>query len=518
MNSVSLVARHFGRPVLLTVEAARFWGERATRIDPEAFHRSQSGLLSRPGAWMRKVGLFKDDQERKEPAAPKPGFYAPPYANAPDDEGLGWSLVEGIACIDVTGPLMDRGFEVCGEWYHGYDTLAQAMTEAVADSRVSGVFLRLSSPGGVASGGLPDLAALMRSLRASAGGKPIWAYCDEANSAAYWIAAQCDQIVAPAFGLLGSIGAVIVHAEESEALAMHGIKVTAIQFGEKKTDGASFKPLSAGAHADLQAVIDECGRAFVSDVVLGRPALSRETCLTTQAGVFMAQHADATRSALALKLCDQVMNEQQAFRALQAAAKGSGIIVPSNPGARAAADSKAGQIAASKPPSENSMKKVKAEDAPAEGGGGADETVQKIADICAGGEIDSDQKLILIRGILDEEKPAPAAAEPAPAEPAPAAQSEADRAKAILALPEAKANPSLANALAFTAKSVDDAKAALKAAAGDRAAAKLSAIPDVSLGAAGEEAAGGKTADQKAAEFIRASAAAAGGGRRRGKL
>lgn len=515
MNSLSLVARHYGRPVLMTVDAARFWGERATAIDPDAFQRPRSGLLSRPGAWLRKAGLFKDDQERGETTAPKPGFYAPPYAKAPDDEGLGWSLVEGIACIDVTGPLMDRGFEICGEWYHGYDTLALAMTEAVNDSRVGGVFLRLSSPGGVASGGLPDLAALMRELRASAGGKPIWAYCDEANSAAYWIAAQCDQIIAPAFGMLGSIGAVIVHAEESEALAMHGIKVTAIQFGEKKTDGASFKPLSAGAQADLQAIIDECGRAFVSDVALGRPILSAETCLSTQAGVFMAQHADATRSALAMKLCDQVMNEQTAFRALQAVAKGGEIIVPPNPGARAAADSKAGQIAAAKSPTEKTMTtKPKAEDAAAEGGGGADETVQKIADICAGGEIDADQKLILIRGILDEEKPAPAPAEPAPAESAPAAQSEADRAKAILALPEAKANPALANALAFTSKSVDDAKAAFKAAAGDRAAAKLEAIPDVSLGAAGEEAAA-KSDDKKTAEFIVASTQAAGIGRRR---
>lgn len=515
MNPMHVLARHARRPVLMTPEGAEIITSRALAVDPNALQRPRSSLLARPAAWLRKAGLiegkpvaYDSEEDGEAPAPVKPRAYAPLYAAPPEAEGYGWTLVEGIACIDVSGPLMDRGFSMCGAWFHGYDTLAMAVREASADARVKGLFMKFDSPGGVVAGGLPELAAQVRGMRASAGGKPVWAYCDMAASAAYWIAAQCDQVIAPAVGLVGSIGAVVVHEDWSEAYAQAGIKVTAVQFGAKKTNVADFKALSPEAFADIQAEIDECGRGFVRDVALGRPQLTEQAAIGTQAALYLAQHSEAGRSGLALKLCDQIMGEEQAFRALQAAATRPVLVTPSSDARAAAASDETKPAAQSSTKLESSMNtKPKAEDEAA-GGGSSEETVQKIIDICNATDIDADQKLILIDGIIGEpaEEAAPAA-DPA-AEPAPAAQSEADRAKAILALPEAKANPSLANALAFTAKSVDDAKAALKAAGGDRAAAKLGAIPDPKLGAGGEEAAAGpKSEDKKAADFIRAAAA-----------
>ena len=71
-------------------------------------------------------------------------------------------------------------------------------------SRVSGNscgqsagWTRIRSNGGVCDPGLADLAAFLRANRAQAGGKPMWAFCDRAYSAAYYLASQHDRLIAP---------------------------------------------------------------------------------------------------------------------------------------------------------------------------------------------------------------------------------------------------------------------------------------------------------------------------------
>ncbi len=220
--------------------------------------------------------------------------------------------------MEVDTALADRGEYYCGVWYHGYDTLLAGMREALADERVKALFVRMNSPGGPVSTGLPALAAFMRSARAAAGGKSIWVYGDMACSAAYWVSAQADRIVGGDVSLIGSIGAVLVHEDWSAALAKAGVAITPIQFGSEKTAGAWWEALSPSAKDDLQAEIDQCGRNFVADVALGRPQLTPEALIATQARVLLGKHDDASRSALDLGFLDAVMSEQDAFAELLA--------------------------------------------------------------------------------------------------------------------------------------------------------------------------------------------------------
>jgi capsid assembly protease len=277
---------------------------------------------------------MEDDDYAPLPPIEQRLAYAPLWAGEIEDTGFCWSLMDGVALMCADTPLVERGEDFCGVVYHGYDTLKAGLGEAMDDSRVKAVFLRLSSPGGVVAGGLGDLAAFMRSVRATgnANGKPIWVFADMACSAAYWIAAQADRIVAPSVGLVGSIGAVIVHEDWSAALDKAGVVVTPLQFGANKTDGAWFKALSPSAIADLQAEIDQCGRNFCADVTLGRPKLALQALIDTQARVFMAQHDDEARSGLALGFVDAIQSEQDAFAALVAQISGPPAAVsPSTP-------------------------------------------------------------------------------------------------------------------------------------------------------------------------------------------
>lgn len=544
--SLHRIARFAGRPLLLTPDAARELALRALAVNGRALQHER--LQSAPAAFFEKLGIAKllkpraadddgaavivlDDSGPRQPRA-----YQPSYAGEPEAEGFGWSLVDGIACMEIEGALLDRGFcSISGEMFWGYDTIAQSLKQAIAEPRVRGVFIRMDSPGGVVAGGLEALTAEIRALRQSGNdqGKPIFAFADCMASAAYWIGAQADRIFAPPVGIVGSIGAVIVHEDWSGAAEKAGVVVTPIQFGAKKTDGAWFKPLSETARADLQAEIDAIGERFVADVTAGRPMLSRKTQIDTQAGCFMAEHPEAAMSGKALGLVDDIAFEAEAFQALKDHVRG-GVSAPAAKPVSATRRAPAPASAATpetKPGAPTQEADMKTKD-------------QRITAILNRGAMSDEEKLDAIRGILDETEDEPAAegedeettaegekeettaegeeedveAEDEEEEPAaegdeeePKAKAALARAKAILALPEARGREALAQELAFTAgMTTKTAKTLLsKAPKGSSLTGK---VHDPKLGADGGRASpAASSEDEKAANFVLACAAMASG-------
>lgn len=353
-NAVRLATRYARRPLLIEPTAARELLRQISGGDARVLHREsffeaaarKIGFARAPrvdGGAASEIGAGDLDGESAAPRRPQ--AYAPLWAEQtygePSDEGFCWSLFAGVATLEVDTALSDRGEYYCGEWYHGYDTIQAGLRDALADERVRGAFIRLSSPGGPATGGLPALAAFIRSARATgnAAGKPIHVYADMACSAAYWIAAQADRISAPAAGLVGSIGAVLLHEDWSGALAKGGVVITPIQFGTEKTAGADWAPLSASARDDFQAEIDQLGRDFIADVRAGRPSLSAEALIATQARVFMAKHDEPARSGLALGFVDAIETEEQAFASLVTLVSGAGAPIQTASAASGAASS-----------------------------------------------------------------------------------------------------------------------------------------------------------------------------------
>ena len=348
-NAVRLATRYARRPLLLEPAASRVLLQHIALSDPrglESEGRFAAALRKIGIGRARPVAMDQDDEASAYAEPDRPTAYCPLWAQQaygdPQDEGFAWTLFEGAALMEVDGAISAKGEYYCGIFYHGYDTILAGMQEALADSRVGGLFLRMNSPGGVVDQGLPTLAAFMRAARAQAGGKPIHVYADLACSAGYWISAQADRIAAGSVGLIGSIGAVIVHEDWSEALKKAGVAITPIQFGSQKTAGAWWDQLSPDAQADLQAEIDQCGRNFVADVHAGRSLLSAQAVLDTQARVFMAQHDDPARSGLALGLVDAIETEQQAFQALLDRISPAAIASPPIAPSQAAADASRG--------------------------------------------------------------------------------------------------------------------------------------------------------------------------------
>lgn len=352
-NLTSLATRHAGRPLLLTPRAAFELANRVRDVDAEASVKPGrfSALIRKLAGLDRQPTAMDDDGDYTPVPMETRLAYTPLYAGEPDDFGFCWTLKDGVALMQIDKPLLDRGEMFCGEVYHGYDTILQGLREANEDDRVRAVFIREATPGGVVASGLPALAEYMRENSARGGGKPIHVYADMACSAGYWIASGADKIVAGRVGLVGSIGAVIVHENWSGALEKAGVEITPIQFGDAKTDGAWFAALSDRARADLQAEIDQCGRDFVADVVAGRPQLSPEEVLATQAAVFMGHHDDPARSALSLKLIDAIASEESAFSELRDQVAGSKTnTVPGSPASAGSARDRASASPAKEAP------------------------------------------------------------------------------------------------------------------------------------------------------------------------
>lgn len=307
-NPARLAAQLSGRPLLMREASLPALARQLGIVEGE----KASPLATFFGRARRALASRHDATEMVEPSAT-----APRWVGDPDHLGFGWVLKDGVGILEIEGPLMAEGFGWDGCWYHGYDTLRTAYEEMAADGRVGAIWEVIRSPGGVVDSGLPELAALKRSMRATAGGKPIHSFLRDGFSAAYWVPSASDRIDAARESGVGSIGAVVGWCGMAGMLEKEGFEYRAFKFGARKTDGSPFEPLSDTAAASLQAEIDQCGRWFVADVVAGRPNLTEEAVLATEAGCFFGDSDDPELSGRAKGLVDQILTERESFAAIR---------------------------------------------------------------------------------------------------------------------------------------------------------------------------------------------------------
>mgnify|MGYP000349549479 CR=1 FL=1 len=224
--------------------------------------------------------------------------------------GRCYDTFHGVAMMPIEGTLVHKLGGVdpwCG--MTGYDQIAYKMREAMDDPDVKAIWLDIDSPGGEVSGCF-DLCDEIAACSAANGGKPIWGFVNEmACSAAYAIASQCDQIIMPRTGVVGSIGVLTMHVDFSKALAMDGIKPTLIHAGSHKVDGNAYEPLPDSVRADIQASLEKVRLLFADTVARGRKT-TRAKMLATEARCYDAQEA------LGVGLIDAVASEMEAFAAM----------------------------------------------------------------------------------------------------------------------------------------------------------------------------------------------------------
>ncbi|AQX21124.1 signal peptide peptidase SppA [Bartonella sp. CDC_skunk] len=189
-----------------------------------------------------------------------------------------------------------------------YEGLSASFREAMAQPDVRAVLLDIDSGGGEA-GGVFDLVEEFQTLSKQYN-KPIWAHANEfACSAAYVIACSASQIWVARTGVVGSIGVVCAHPDQSRADEKHGLKWTFVFEGDHKVHGNPHEPLADTAQIKMQADCALLYEMFV-DLVVQNRRLSADAIRNTKAETFIGTQA------LTLGLADVQGTLAQALEAL----------------------------------------------------------------------------------------------------------------------------------------------------------------------------------------------------------
>lgn len=192
------------------------------------------------------------------------------FSDTPAEQGPVSSQTGKIAILRLFGPIMPRAEAVTDISAPAalLSRFQTAFRSAANDTNVSAIIIDIDSPGGQADL-VPETVAMIRAARRA--DRPIVAIADTlACSAAYWIGCGADQFSVTPSGLVGSIGAYVLHQDVSEALTAAGIKNTFISEGPRKVEGSAFAPLDDAAKAWLQSIVKDCYDMFVADVAKSR--------------------------------------------------------------------------------------------------------------------------------------------------------------------------------------------------------------------------------------------------------
>jgi signal peptide peptidase SppA len=211
---------------------------------------------------------------------------------------LGAEDVGGVRVIPLYGPIVQRaGLMSRLSGAVSLDELANGIAEGLADHDVGAILLDVHSPGGSVDG-LTEFATWLRAQRdaqiaAGGAGKPIVAIANQQmTSAAYYVAAQCTEIVASPSASVGAIGTIALHMEHSKADEMAGEAYTLIASDPAKLWGNEFQPLSSDAREEIQHRVDAFARLFIADVAKGRGISANQVVDGYSGGaVFLASEA-----------------------------------------------------------------------------------------------------------------------------------------------------------------------------------------------------------------------------------
>ncbi len=171
---------------------------------------------------------------------------------------------KNVAIITIAGTLTKNN-QFCGP--AGMKTIGQWIQDADNDSNVSGILLVLDSPGGTVNG-TEELGNIIKNTK-----KPIIAFVDDlAASAAYWLASQCDEIIANnSTAQVGSIGVLTSFIDAQPALELEGYKFHTVTAPQSTDKVKTWNQLRSGNYDEYKEnVLRPLADKFISTVKAGR--------------------------------------------------------------------------------------------------------------------------------------------------------------------------------------------------------------------------------------------------------
>lgn len=201
----------------------------------------------------------------------------------------------GLAQVHMVGPMFKYG-----SWFWwGADEYAEMIDYALRDKRIKGIVLKIDSPGG-------EIGAINTLIKAIEGrNKPVVTLADNAHSAAMWLAAATDHIMAndPIGGSFGSIGVYSSFMDFKEYYEELGIKIHNIYAKESDAKNYEFEQALEGNYEPFQDnILSPLATSFQEAIKAGRPKLK-----ANEPGILSGK-TFYTADALKLGLIDSIGN------------------------------------------------------------------------------------------------------------------------------------------------------------------------------------------------------------------
>lgn len=203
----------------------------------------------------------------------------------------------GLSVVDINGTLYKSSLNLYGYTMRGTHDLATAVRAADADPGTTKILLNIDSPGGMVAG-TDELARAVSETK-----KPTIAIVsDLCASAAYWVAAQADEIYANETAQVGSIGVYALLYDWSAAFNEAGIKAHVVRAGQFKGAGAMGTEITAEQIAEFQRSINDINAIFLQRVAQGRGPRIADVASVATGQAWIA------RDALSMGLIDGIAN------------------------------------------------------------------------------------------------------------------------------------------------------------------------------------------------------------------
>ena len=185
--------------------------------------------------------------------------------------GISYQVASGIGIISLGGIISKRAPEMmCGPALVDLAKFDAVIEDLSADPLIHTLIMDWDSPGGVCIG-LMETTALLREIAQE---KRLIAYSDvSCCSAAYYLAAACDEIYFAPSAVIGSIGTYCAGLDDSRAWEMDGLELILAKSGELKAMGHPGKAWTEDERTWLQSQADACGREFRDHVLARRGAV-----------------------------------------------------------------------------------------------------------------------------------------------------------------------------------------------------------------------------------------------------
>ena len=151
------------------------------------------------------------------------------------------------------------------------DSIVDRIQQAEQNNDISAIVVDIDSPGGTPVGGDEIMKALLATSKPT-----VTIMRDRGTSAAYWVAAGTDYIVASPVSDVGSIGVTMSYLEFASSSDYQGSRWIDISSGEYKDAGHPERVLSEKEREHFQGQVDVVHEYMVDQISSARDGLSRD--------------------------------------------------------------------------------------------------------------------------------------------------------------------------------------------------------------------------------------------------